>query len=480
MCAMFAPATRRKLKLRMAICSPAGYGKSATGLVFAQALAEIFNTRIAAIDTEHGALSKYTGVFAKEFVVCELQHFAPSAYTAAIREAAAGGFGVLLIDSLSHAWSGVGGALAQVDAKAGSGGNSYTAWKDVTPQHNELVEAILAYPGHVIATMRTKMEYVLEEDTNKAGKKVMVPKKVGMKPVQREGMDYEFDVVADMDESHTLIISKTRCPAIDGQRVVKPGPEFLAPVIRWLDEGTDAPAHAPAFVPSIPSVTAATSAGLVLATDLQVSEIQIACQTLQLAGQPAAMLAKRGVDRLEKLSKQQADEILGTLRAKLQARKVDLDKQLAAAEKSSPKGNVGRATGPEQSGSVTDNGPAAIASTSPSEAEQLTEPEQAFVKAMKACDWYYDYSDDPRAFERGRSSRNKVDSLAMTIPEARRVELWGWHAPRREGVLQFACPGVTAPKPDPTKSTPTAPICPLWSLPKRSPAPRISKSWLAM
>ena len=333
MCAMFAPAVRNKLKLRMAICSPAGYGKSYTGLILAAALAKAGSNgqpmRVAAIDTEHGALSKYAGMIhvdgvAPTFDVCELQHFAPSAYAAAIREAASAGYGVLIIDSLSHAWSGVGGALAQVDQKAAVGGNSFTAWKDVTPQHNELVEAILAYPGHVIATMRTKMEYVLEEEDRK-GRKVMVPKKVGMKPIQREGMDYEFDIVADMDETHTLIVGKTRCPAIDGQRVVKPGPEFLTPVIQWLDVGADAPCapSAPKFMPD----------AIVTASDLQVSEISIACQTLELQGQPAAMLAKRGVSRLEDLTHSQADEILATLRKKIQARKLELDVQLAAVEK---------------------------------------------------------------------------------------------------------------------------------------------------
>jgi hypothetical protein len=219
-----------------------------------------------------------------------------------------------------------------------------------------MIEAILAYPGHVICTMRTKMEYVLEEEERRGGRKVMVPKRVGMKPVQREGCDYEFDVVADLDECHTLIVGKTRCPAIDGQRVVKPGPEFLSPVIAWLGEGTDAPAPTPTFTPSIPSVTAATSAGLVLATDLQVSEIQIACQTLELKGQPAAMLAKRGVDSLEKLSKQQADEILVNLRQKVAAKKIELNKQLAEAEKEKPE-NPTTVSTPTGNGS-SNSGPA--------------------------------------------------------------------------------------------------------------------------
>lgn len=343
--AMFAPATRRKLKLRMAICSPAGYGKSWTATTFAGALAAAFGNgkplKIAAIDTEHGALSKYAGIInGVQFDVCELQHFAPSAYTAAIREAAAAGYGVLVIDSLSHAWSGVGGALDQVDKKSATGGNSFTAWKDVTPQHNELVEAILAYPGHVIATMRTKMEYVLEEEDRK-GRKVMVPKKVGMKPVQREGMDYEFDIVADMDEAHTLIVGKTRCSAIDGQRVVKPGPEFLTPVIRWLDEGIDAPAVTAPVFQATAQATAQNSTidqidafAAQPASDLQVLEIKTSIETLGLqATQPAGMLAKRGVAKLEDLTNQQASDIIATLRAKIREAKADLDKQIVAQDR---------------------------------------------------------------------------------------------------------------------------------------------------
>ena len=228
---MFAPAKREKLKLRMAVCGPSGSGKSYTALRFAFALGK----RVAAIDTEHGALSKYQGLHPDgtpwDFDVVELQHYAPTGYTAAIKEAGRLGYDVLVIDSLSHAWEGVGGALDQVDKK---GGNKFTAWKDVTPQHRGMVDSILGAPLHVIATMRTKTEYVLE--TNDKGK--AVPVKVGTQPVQRAGMEYEFDVVADMDLSHVLTVSKTRCPLIDMEVVAMPSAHWLTPVRTWLDEGT--------------------------------------------------------------------------------------------------------------------------------------------------------------------------------------------------------------------------------------------------
>jgi len=239
---MFKRATKKKLKLRMAIDGPAGSGKTYTGLRFAFALAGSTG-RVAVIDSEHRSAAKYQGESPDgikfDFDVCEMDHYAPSTYTQVIREAGRQGYDVLVVDSLSHAWEGVGGALEQVDKKAEKTGNSFTAWKDVTPMHREMVEAILASPCHVICTMRSKMDYILEEVTNKAGKKVMQPKKVGMAPIQRQGVEYEFDVVADMDIDHTLTISKSRCPAIDGVKAVKPGAPFIQPLTAWLGEGVE-------------------------------------------------------------------------------------------------------------------------------------------------------------------------------------------------------------------------------------------------
>jgi hypothetical protein len=242
---MFEPATRKKLKLRMAICGPSGSGKTMTGLRSAFAVAKAIEerehrkARVAVIDTEHRSASKYQGEAPDgvpfNFDVCELTHYSPTAYTAVLKEAGQTGYDIVMIDSLSHAWEGVGGALDLVDQKADKGGNSFTAWKDVTPMHREMVEAILASPCDVIVTMRSKMDYVLEQDAR--GK--MVPKKVGMAPIQRQGMEYEFDVVCDMDATHTLTVSKTRCSAIDGQRVVKPGAAFMGPILAWLGKGDD-------------------------------------------------------------------------------------------------------------------------------------------------------------------------------------------------------------------------------------------------
>lgn len=159
-------------------------------------------------------------------------------YLEAIAEAEREGYSVIIIDSLSHAWAGDGGLLDQQGKIADSGkGNSYTAWRQVTPLHNKLVESILQSPCHIIATMRAKTEYVLE--TYSKGKQV--PKKVGLAPVQRDGMDYEFTVVFDIDLNHNVQVSKDRTATFDGI-IFKPGTDTGTTLKAWLETGIDAPA----------------------------------------------------------------------------------------------------------------------------------------------------------------------------------------------------------------------------------------------
>ena len=193
----FRKAERRKAKLRLGLVGSAGSGKTYSALLVAGGI----GGKIALIDTENGSGDLYAGMKGiPEYDVCTLAApYTVQKYLEAIRDAEGSGYDVIIIDSLSHAWAGDGGLLDQQGKIADSGrGNSYTAWRQITPMHNKLVEAMLTSPCHIIATMRAKTEYVLE--TNDKGKQT--PKKVGMAPVQREGMDYEFTVVFDLDANH--------------------------------------------------------------------------------------------------------------------------------------------------------------------------------------------------------------------------------------------------------------------------------------
>ena len=233
---LFQKATKKSARLRMALIGVAGAGKTYTALSIAKHLGD----KVAVIDTERGSASKYSDMF--EFDVLELETFSPQMYVEAIQAAEEAGYDVLIIDSLSHAWTGKGGALEQVDriAKRSQSGNTFGAWRDVTPQHNMLVEGIINAKMHIITTMRAKTEYV-QEKNEKTGR--VTVRKIGLAPVQRDGLEYEFDVVADLDQDNNLIVGKTRCPGVAGAVIPKAGREIARTLKNWLSEdgAKDAP-----------------------------------------------------------------------------------------------------------------------------------------------------------------------------------------------------------------------------------------------
>ena len=214
----------------MALIGVAGSGKTYTALAIAQHLGE----KVAVIDTERGSASKYSDQF--EFDVLEIETYSPKTYIEAMEAAEEAGYDVLIIDSLSHAWVGKDGALEQVDkaARRTQSGNNFGAWRDVTPQHNAMVDAMISSKMHILGTMRAKTEYVQEKDP-KSGRTTI--RKVGMAPIQRDGLEYEFDVVADLDADNNFIVGKTRCPQLSGAVVNRAGREVARTLKNWLTDG---------------------------------------------------------------------------------------------------------------------------------------------------------------------------------------------------------------------------------------------------
>lgn len=228
-------ATRRQLKARVAFDGPSGSGKTWTSLEWATVLAD--GGRILVIDTEHGSASLYSDVFTFE-VITWAPPYDPGELADTIREAGAAGFDVIVVDSLSHFWEGEGGTLDIVDAAAQKArGNTFAGWKAGTPALRHLVDTILAAPMHVLATMRAKTEYVLETDSK--GKQA--PRKVGMAPVMRAGIEYEFTLVGDLDLDHRVSITKSRCSAL-ADVLVQPGRagDAARQFLDWLTSGEEA------------------------------------------------------------------------------------------------------------------------------------------------------------------------------------------------------------------------------------------------
>lgn len=228
---MFSPATRKKTKLRMILIGPAGSGKTYTALKIAKGLGD----KIAVFDTESGSASKYAGDVAV-FDSFEPTTFEPERYIEAIEAAGDAKYDVLIIDSLTHAWVGKGGlldAINKFDRKNGGSGDKFRGWADATPRQMALVDAMLRAKCHIIATIRSKMEYVQEKDSN--GRTII--RKVGLQPVQRDGLEYEADVVGDIDTEHNLSITKSRCSAIAGEVIPNPGERLGKTLLDWLTDG---------------------------------------------------------------------------------------------------------------------------------------------------------------------------------------------------------------------------------------------------
>jgi hypothetical protein len=225
-------AVRKKAKLRLGLVAPSGAGKTYSALMLAFGL----GGKVGMVDTEHGSGDLYASVGDYDIINIEAPYTVKK-YQDAIAAFEREGYSVIIIDSLSHAWAGDGGLLDKQGKIADSGkGNGYTAWRQITPEHNGLIDAMLSSPCHIIATMRAKTEYVIEK--NERGKDV--PRKIGMAPVQREGMDYEFSVVFDIDQQHVASASKDRTSLFDG-RFFKISQETGKDLLAWLDQGESGP-----------------------------------------------------------------------------------------------------------------------------------------------------------------------------------------------------------------------------------------------
>jgi len=240
----FAPAQRRKQKLKMMLTGPSGSGKTMSALAIAAGLEPEW-AKIALADTEHGRGELYIGAEVpgvKDFTIGPYQVAAISEpyetekYIDVIDAAEKAGFSVLIIDSLSHAWAGAGGLLDQksrMDAQ--DPGHGFLNWDTIGRKQNRLIERIMASQMHIIATTRTKQAYTWE--TNDKGKQT--PKKVGLAPIQRDGLEYEFLLVLYLDRARAWA-DKDNTGLFKGVEF-QPTPGTGNLLLEWLDKGIDEP-----------------------------------------------------------------------------------------------------------------------------------------------------------------------------------------------------------------------------------------------
>jgi hypothetical protein len=219
-------ANRKQVKIKMLVAGASGTGKTYSALLLANGITEW--NKIAVIDTENGSADLYSHLGDYNTLTIEAP-FTPEKYIDAINLCIKSGMEVIIIDSITHEWDGAGGILEVHGAMTG---NSYTNWNKVTPRHNKFINTILQSPVHIISTVRTKQDYVLQEKNGK-----QVPEKVGLKSITRDGFDYENTLVLDLDIKHYATSSKDRTKLFDGEPAFMISQETGMKILKWCEDG---------------------------------------------------------------------------------------------------------------------------------------------------------------------------------------------------------------------------------------------------
>ncbi|CAM3397417.1 AAA+ ATPase domain-containing protein [Flavobacterium longum] len=211
----------------MALQGSAGSGKTYSSLLLAQGLTNGDFSKVAIIDTENGSADLYAHL--GQYNVLTLSPpFTPEIYMKAIDVCERAGMEVIIIDSISHCWDYL------LDYHSSLAGNSFTNWSKVTPMQKTFTDRILQCDAHVIATMRTKQDYVLNQKDGK-----YVPEKVGLKAVQKDGLDYEFTIVFDLDIKHFAVSSKDRTGSFMDKPEFRISPATGQKILNWCNSGTN-------------------------------------------------------------------------------------------------------------------------------------------------------------------------------------------------------------------------------------------------
>jgi len=242
-------AQRKSAKLKLGISSPSGGGKTLGSLLVAYGLmkesypklsdAELWS-KVAIIDSENGSGELYVGVEIKNLVIGQYAAitltapFTAEKYIQAMEVCEENNMEVVIIDSTTHLWSGTGGLLEQQGNIAKRTGNSWSAWRDVTPMHSKFVEKMLQCNMHVIATVRSKTKFVQEKGDD--GRTTV--RKIGLDPIQKDGLEYEFTTFFEIDAEHNAFGSKDRTNTFDQEYFVIT-PDVGRKLMKWLSGGTN-------------------------------------------------------------------------------------------------------------------------------------------------------------------------------------------------------------------------------------------------
>lgn len=219
-------ASRKKAKIKMCLQGPSGSGKTYSSLLLAYGLCNDW-TKIAIIDTENHSADLYSHL--GPYNVLQLSgQFTPERYIEAINYCESKDMEVIIIDSISNEWQYI------LEAHALLKGNSFTNWQLFSARHNQFVKAMLESKAHIIATTRTKQEYVLNERNGR-----VTPEKVGLRAIQRNGLEYDFTLVFDLNMKNLATASKDRTGLFSQAAEINISVDTGRTIFNWCNSGAN-------------------------------------------------------------------------------------------------------------------------------------------------------------------------------------------------------------------------------------------------
>lgn len=248
-------ATRAKAKIRLGLSAVAGGGKTYSAIVIGKGLAHGDLSKVAVIDTENGSADLYAHLGPFQVITLE-PPYSPERYIQAIKACEDAGMEVVVVDSITHEWSGKGGILEIAD---GMTGNSFQKWSVLTPRHNAFISAILTSKIHVITTVRRKQDY---EMTKGSDGKTKV-EKLGLREETRDGYEYEVTANLELDIKHNATASKDRTGLFMDKPHFIPSEQTGKMLLDWCESGVDIPPPVDPIAKAIAELFAADSLGAV-------------------------------------------------------------------------------------------------------------------------------------------------------------------------------------------------------------------------
>ncbi len=249
----FRKATRQKCKASILIEGLQGTGKSGLALVIAKALTDDWS-KIYAIDTENKSLDLFVGIKSNtgdkfgDFNKVDLttaDGYEPSHYMNLKEEAIEAGAEVVIMDSITHMWTGKGGLLDSVAAAQNAGLDQYRSWGTDKNRSEKaiLTDSVRDSRVHMISTVRLKEKFGLELDEVKGKHRVV---SLGDQEVQQDGLKYEPDLVLKMVSpgstegvNPVVEVVKSRYAIFTQGDTIEVTPEILGQLKSYLDEGVD-------------------------------------------------------------------------------------------------------------------------------------------------------------------------------------------------------------------------------------------------